>query len=273
MPRGLQIGAKTCGGLWVNRERISPATLAGDAQRIEAAVLVQVADLERRDLGAPQSDLQTDRQDRAISQTGDGIFGGQVEQFARLRFREGQGRAFIAIDRRPLNLADRIARGVVMTDQVLIQRGQGREPSADCRRRGVLDLAHVPLPGDHRFVVGLAQLLRYRDAERAHEVLHVEPVGTTGAGTFLLREPDFLFGDLGKLGDGGNTAGASATTGKVLLSSIICAPRVSPFLSSRFVPWQGQRDKPDYHVEKRVLGPPETARLSPLTPTLFALST
>jgi hypothetical protein len=89
--------------------------------RIIAAVLVQIADLERRDLGAPQAHLQPDRQDRPVAQSGDGIFGRQVEQFARLRLREGEGRAFVAIDRRPLDLADRVARGVVVPDEMLIE--------------------------------------------------------------------------------------------------------------------------------------------------------
>ena len=121
---------------------------------------MQIADLERGDLGAPQPDLQADRQDRAIAQAGDRILGRRVEQLARLRFREGEGRAFVAIDRRPLDLADRIPRGVAVADQVLVERRQRREPPADRRRRGVLGLAHVALPGDHRLVVGLAQLRR-----------------------------------------------------------------------------------------------------------------
>ena len=44
----------------------------------------------------------------------------------------------------------------------------------------------IALPGDHRPVVGLAQLGRRGDLERAHEVLHVEPVGAPGAGALLL---------------------------------------------------------------------------------------
>jgi hypothetical protein len=63
----------------------------------------------------------------------------------------------------------------------------------------VLALAHEALPGDHSFVVGLAQLRRRRDRERAHEVLHVEPVGAARAGALLLLQPDFFFGDLGEL--------------------------------------------------------------------------
>src|ERR1700730_13488818 len=56
---------------------------------------------------APQPDLQADGEDRPIAQAGDGIFGRGVEHLARLRFREGEGRAFVPIDRRPLDLADR----------------------------------------------------------------------------------------------------------------------------------------------------------------------
>jgi hypothetical protein len=55
--RGFEIGAQPRSGLRVNRKRVAPAALADYAQRIEAAVLVQVADLERGDLSAPQPDL------------------------------------------------------------------------------------------------------------------------------------------------------------------------------------------------------------------------
>ena len=72
-------------GLRVDRQRVAPAALAHDAQRIIAAVLVQVADLERGDFGAAQPDLQPDRQDGAVAQPGDRVLGRQVEQFARLR--------------------------------------------------------------------------------------------------------------------------------------------------------------------------------------------
>jgi hypothetical protein len=118
VPRGLQIGAKTCGGLRIDRERVATAALARDAQRIEAAVLVQIADLERGDLGAAQADLQADGEDRTIAQAGDRVFARRVEQFARLRLGEGERRAFVAIDRRPLDLADRIARRVVVADRL-----------------------------------------------------------------------------------------------------------------------------------------------------------
>jgi hypothetical protein len=111
--------------------------------------------------------LQADGEDRPIAQTGDGIFCRRVEHLARLGFREGERRTFVVIDRRPLDLADRVARGVVVADQELIERGQCREAPADRRRRGVLGLAHVALPGDDRFVVGLAQLRRRCDPERA----------------------------------------------------------------------------------------------------------
>jgi hypothetical protein len=53
-----------------------------------------------------------------------------------------------------------------------------------------------------KLVVGLAQLRRRRDAERPHEVLHVEAIGAPGAGALLLLQPDFFFGDVGELGDG-----------------------------------------------------------------------
>jgi hypothetical protein len=80
---------------------------------------VQVADRKRRDLGAAQPDLQPDRQDGAIAQAGDRVLGRQVEQFARLRLGKGRGRAFVAIDRRPLDLTDRVARRVTWRTRCL----------------------------------------------------------------------------------------------------------------------------------------------------------
>ena len=112
-----------------------PSALAQYAQRIEAPVLVQIADLERGDLRAPESDLQADGEDRAIAQSGDRVLRRCVEQFARLRFRKGEGRAFVAIDRRPFDLADRVARGLVVANQVLIERGQRRGAGGSSRPR------------------------------------------------------------------------------------------------------------------------------------------
>jgi hypothetical protein len=56
-----------CSCLRVDGKRIAPAALAHHAERVIAAVLVQVADLERCDLGAPPPDLQADREQGAIA--------------------------------------------------------------------------------------------------------------------------------------------------------------------------------------------------------------
>jgi hypothetical protein len=48
--------------------------VAYHAQGVIAAVLVQIADLERGNLGAPQPDLQADAEDRAIAQACDRVF-------------------------------------------------------------------------------------------------------------------------------------------------------------------------------------------------------
>ena len=62
-------GAAVCGLI----ASVAPAAFARHAQRIEAAVLVQIADLERSDLGAAQPDLQRDGEDRAIAQSRDRV--------------------------------------------------------------------------------------------------------------------------------------------------------------------------------------------------------
>jgi hypothetical protein len=98
---------------------------------------------------------------------------------------------------------------VVVADEMLVERGQRGEPAADRRRSGVLGFPHEALPGDHRLVVGLAQLPRRRDRQRAHEVLDVEPIGAAGACALLLLQPDFFFGDVGEAIEGRYLAAAS----------------------------------------------------------------
>jgi hypothetical protein len=61
VPGEIEIGAHLRRGLRVDRERVAPSALAHHAQRVIAAVLVQIAERERGDLGAPQPDLQADR--------------------------------------------------------------------------------------------------------------------------------------------------------------------------------------------------------------------
>jgi hypothetical protein len=63
-----EVRAQPCGGLRIDCQGIAPATFARHAKRVIAAVLVQVANLERGNLRAAQADLQTDAEDRAIAQ-------------------------------------------------------------------------------------------------------------------------------------------------------------------------------------------------------------
>jgi hypothetical protein len=48
-------------------------------------------------------------------------------------------------------------------------------------------------------MIDLTQIGCAGDTEGAHEVPHVEPVGAAGLCAFLLRQPDFFFGDGGEL--------------------------------------------------------------------------
>ena len=102
----LEIGADALGGLRVDGERITPAALAGDAQRIEAPVLVKIADIQGGDLGATESDLQADRENGAVAQAGERVVRRRVENFPGLRFRERRRAALVAVDGRPLNVDD-----------------------------------------------------------------------------------------------------------------------------------------------------------------------
>ena len=84
-PAMLKIGADALRGLRVDRQGFAPAALADHAQRIEAPVLVKVADIQRGDLRAAESDLQADGQNGAVAQTGERVGRRRVEHFARLR--------------------------------------------------------------------------------------------------------------------------------------------------------------------------------------------
>src|ERR1700683_4140980 len=75
----IEIGAQPRCGLRAEGERVATAARAHHPPRVIAAVLVQIADLEGRDLGTPQSYLQADREQRAIAQAGDGILGRGVQ--------------------------------------------------------------------------------------------------------------------------------------------------------------------------------------------------
>ena len=87
----------------------------------------------------------------------------------------------------------------------------------------MLGLAHVALPGDHRLVVGLAELHRRRDRKRAHEVLHVEPVFAPRPRALLLLQPDLFFGNVGQALERRHLAAVGVS--KVVVSSIIVKGR------------------------------------------------
>jgi hypothetical protein len=56
VPGEIEISLNAGSGLRVDREGVEPAAFARHPQSVIAAVLVQIADLERRDLGTPQAD-------------------------------------------------------------------------------------------------------------------------------------------------------------------------------------------------------------------------
>ena len=87
-----------------------------------------------------------------------------------------------------------------MAHQVLEQAGERRQPTANRRGRGALDLAHVTFPSDHHPVVHLAQLFVGGDGECRHEMPHVEPVRPAGARAIWLGELDFFLWALGQHG-------------------------------------------------------------------------
>ena len=70
---------------------------------------------------------------------------------------------------------------------------------------------------------------RSPDAQRLHEMLHVELVSTAGALAFLFGELDFFFGDVGERATGDNAPGESITICKSLpLSNLPVAVLLQP---------------------------------------------
>ena len=155
-----EIGADALRGLRVDRQCLAPAALAVHAQRIEAPVLVEVADIQRGDLRAAESDLQADGENGAVAQAGERVLGRRVEQLARLAFRERRRAAFVAIDRRPVYVHHGIAVRRPVLHQVLEQAGQRGEATAHGRRCRAFLLALHPLPRNDGAMVDLAQLVR-----------------------------------------------------------------------------------------------------------------
>jgi hypothetical protein len=69
---------------------------------------VEVANLQARDLGSPESDLKPDREGRPVAESVHGLLRRRVQNPPRLFLRERQGHSLPAIDRRPLNLPYRV---------------------------------------------------------------------------------------------------------------------------------------------------------------------
>lgn len=124
-----------------------------------------------------------------------------------------------------------------MPHQVFEQARQRSQAAAHRGSSGAFFFAHNALPGDHGAMVNLAQLVGGGDAERLHEMRHVELVGPSGAGALLTGEPDFFLGDRGEVDQAGRLTGAGGRSGEG-------RGRFHLFTRTTFI----ARDKPDYHV-------------------------
>ena len=83
-----QILANSLGHLRVNRHRFAFAPLAIDPYRIEAAVLMQISHLERRDFGSAKPNLQSNGQDRSVPQSLNCVRRRRIEQSAEPALRK-----------------------------------------------------------------------------------------------------------------------------------------------------------------------------------------
>jgi hypothetical protein len=77
---------------------IVPAALAGDAQRVIAAILMQIRDDQRRDFGATEPRLQLHYQNGPVTQTLKSLLVRLIQYVRRIRPGKRQRRSFPAID-------------------------------------------------------------------------------------------------------------------------------------------------------------------------------
>ena len=84
---------------------------------------------------------------------------GVLSSFAASALEKASVDPSLPVDGRALHFGDRIVFDVIVTDKMLEQAGERREPAADGGRRGLVDLAHDALPGNHGAMVHLAQLV------------------------------------------------------------------------------------------------------------------
>jgi uncharacterized protein len=101
-----------------------------------------------------------------FAQSFDGVLARMVEDFAGIRLRKRQRRAFLAVDGRALDFGDVVLTEVAVADEVLHKAGERREPAADSGRRSFIDFAHDAFPGDDRAVIHLAQLVVGANADQ-----------------------------------------------------------------------------------------------------------
>ena len=81
-------------------------------------------------------------------------------------------------------------------------------------RGGTLLFPLYSLPRDDGAMIDLAPLLLRRDAERLHEVPHIEPVGAADPDALLRRQPDFFLGDRRHGGERGEKHGRGGRRGR-----------------------------------------------------------
>jgi hypothetical protein len=74
--------------------------------------------------------LQSNGENGAVAPTGERVGGRRVENFPRLYFRERGGDALDAVDRRALNVDDRVSDRGAMPDKMFKQAGKGGEVAA-----------------------------------------------------------------------------------------------------------------------------------------------
>ena len=68
---GVEVGPDPLGGLRVDGQGVLLGALANNAERVETAVDVQIANAKRRNFGPAQADLEPHRQDGSVAEPGD----------------------------------------------------------------------------------------------------------------------------------------------------------------------------------------------------------
>ena len=160
-------------GLWIYGECGAPSSLANQSQRIVSTILVKVAYLESGDFSATKSDLQSDRQNRAVPEASYRLLGRTIQNLTSLSFGERERRAFLTVDGRAGDVGDGIPVDVAILREMPKQTGLSSHAATDGLGRQVFHFPHGVLPRYRRAKVDLAKFSVGCNVKRSHKMCNI----------------------------------------------------------------------------------------------------